>query len=141
MKKAIPIGLLLVSINASAFLDFNSYGPGYKDNDWPIWTPMYWMEKITDNDTFGNNRYNKYPYPYNARPFNTGASHFNMSQMPTPAQAYQQESNNTLTPNYMTPAAMSFYSAQKNNSINGPISPYPMGYNFVEPRSPYGRGF
>ena len=52
---------------------------GYGDyNDWPVWTPMYWMEEFFDNG-FGNNDdygyggygYNPYGYgaPYGYAPF------------------------------------------------------------------------
>lgn len=105
VKKILLLGLLITSLNATAFLDFNSYGSGYKNNDWPVWTPMYWMERV-DNNSANNRRYN-YPYPYNNQAFNTNASRFNMNQMPTPNQAYQAE-NNTTPLMYETPAAMSF---------------------------------
>lgn len=138
MKKIVVAGLLVSSLGAQAFLDFNSYGPGYNDNDWPIWTPMYWMEKMTDNDKFS-----QYGYPYNNRPFNVGASQFNMSQMPTPDQAYRAESPATPAPTYMTPAAMSFANPNKAAQIQlvHLQSPYSRNYNFVEPRRPSWRGF
>lgn len=129
MKKLFVASLFLASFNANAFLDFNSYGSDYKNNDWPVWTPMFWMEKVTDNDMFGNKRNQGYGYPYNSRPYNVNASHFDMSQMPTPDQAYQAESNRMPhpAPAFMTPAAQSF-------SIP---SPYPSNYQFNEPSSPY----
>ena len=52
MKKLFVASLFLASFNANAFLDFNSYGSGYDDNNWPVWTPMFWMEKVTDNNMF-----------------------------------------------------------------------------------------
>ena len=137
MKKLFVVSLFLASFNVSAFLDFNSYGSDYKNNDWPVWTPMFWMEKVTDNDMFGNKRNQGYGYPYNSRPYNVNASHFDMSQMPTPDQAYQAESNRMPhpTPMFMTPAAQSF-----SNPASMP-SPYPSNYQFNEPSSPYPSGF
>ena len=73
MKKTLLTGLLVSSLNAQAFLDFNSYGSDYQNNDWPIWTPMFWMEKVKDNNMFSNKRTNNYGYPYDNRPFNVGA--------------------------------------------------------------------
>ena len=136
MKRILLVGLFVSSFNAQAFLDFNSYGSDYQDNNWPIWTPMFWMEKVTDNNTFGNKRNNNYGYPYNNRPFNTGASQFNMATMPTPGQAYQAESQQVPAPVYDTPAAMSF-----SNPNNNMPSPYPANYNFSAPKSPYNQGF
>ena len=137
MKKLFVVSLFLVSFNVNAFLDFNNYGSDYKNNDWPIWTPMYWMEKVTDNDMFGNKRNQGYGYPYNNRPYNINASHFNMSQMPTPDQAYQAENNKMRQsqPMFMTPAAQSFA-----NTSNLP-SPYPGNYQFNQLPSPYPSGF
>ncbi|MBT3195664.1 MAG: hypothetical protein HOE35_04155 [Candidatus Ruthia sp.] len=150
MKKLFVATLFLASFNAQAFLDFNSYGSGYDDNDWPVWTPMFWMEKVTDNNMFSNNNNNKrnqgYGYPYNNRPYNVNASRFDMSQMPTPDQAYQAESNRMPhpTPMFMTPAAQSF--TNSGNTGNMPSmgdlpSPYPANYQFNQPPNPYPSGF
>ena len=141
MKKILLAGLLISSVNAQAFLDFNSYSSDYKNNDWPMWTPMFWMEKVTDSKMFNNK--SNLGYPYNNRPYNIGASQFDMSQMPTPSQAFQAESENLPKPNYMTPAAMSF--SNPNNAPasqpNELASPYPANYHFVEPSRPFSRGF
>ncbi|BBB22748.1 conserved hypothetical protein [Abyssogena phaseoliformis symbiont OG214] len=116
MKKILLLGLLIISLNTTAFLDFNSYGAGYKNNDWPVW-----MERV-DNNT-NNRRYNyPYPYPYNNQAFNTNASRFNMNQMPTPSQAYQAE-NNTTPLIYETPAAMSFSTPNHTPVVNNSGSP------------------
>ncbi|SMN14909.1 hypothetical protein CRYPA_1046 [uncultured Candidatus Thioglobus sp.] len=143
MKKILIAGLLVSSFNAQAFLDFNSYDSDYKDNDWPVWTPMFWMEKVTDNDMFGDKHNSNYDYPYNNRPYNVGASQFDMSKMPTPDQAFQAESQSMPRPNYMTPAAMSFSNPNgiSSSQSNELPSPYPANYNFIEPRRPQGRGF
>jgi hypothetical protein len=143
MKKILLAGLIAVSFNAHAFLDFNTYGDDYKNNDWPVWTPMFWMDKAKDNNPFSDNKNTQYGYPYNNRPYNVGASQFNMAKMPTPNQAFQAESQQAPSPAYMTPAAMSF--SNSNNKTTSPAynlpNPYPSNYNFSEPRSPYGNGF
>jgi len=145
MKKLFVASLFLVSFNANAFLDFNSYGSGYDDNNWPVWTPMFWMEKVTDNNMFGNKRNQGYGYPYNNRPYNVNASRLDMSQMPTPDQAYQADSNRMPhpTPMFMTPAAQSFSNPDNASSTAGYDlpSPYPSNYIFNEPPSPYPSGF
>ncbi|HIJ22307.1 MAG TPA: hypothetical protein HPP65_02990 [Gammaproteobacteria bacterium] len=71
--------------SASWFGSNNNYG-GYDDNDWPEWTPMYWMEEMMDewdnNDDedyyrYGGNgfapRYGYAPMPYPAMPFQAPA--------------------------------------------------------------------
>lgn len=108
MKKIILVSLMSLSINCYAFFDFNNYQSPYADNDWPVWTPMYWMEEIFDNDRFGNSTRNMYPYPYGNQPFNIQASHFDMSQMPTPNEAYLFENKLLESPVYHTPAAQFF---------------------------------
>jgi hypothetical protein len=143
MKKILLVGLTIMSFNAQAFLDFNSYGDDYKNNDWPVWTPMFWMDKAKNNSPFSDNKNTQYGYPYNNRPYNVGASQFNMANMPTPNQAFQAESQQAPSPIYMTPAAMSF--SNLNNKASSPVrnlsGPYPSNYNFSEPRNPYGNGF
>jgi hypothetical protein len=143
MKKILLVGLTVMSFNAQAFLDFNSYGNDYKNNDWPVWTPMFWMDKAKNNNPFSDNKNTQYGYPYNNRPYNVGASQFNMANMPTPNQAFQAESQQAPSPIYMTPAAMSF--SNLNNKASSPAlnlpNPYSSNYNFSEPRSPYGNGF
>jgi hypothetical protein len=42
---------------------YDGYGGDY--NDWPVWTPMYWMEEFFDNG-FGNNNDGYGPYGYGA---------------------------------------------------------------------------
>jgi hypothetical protein len=113
MKKIIFVGLLFASVNANAFLNFNGYNSGYNNNNWPIWTPMYWAEKASDNNNFGNNNNQNYGYPYNNRTYknnhyNNNASQFNTIQTPTPNQALQDELQSASKPVYITPAAMSF---------------------------------
>ena len=143
MKKILLVGLTVMSFNAQAFLDFNSYGNDYKNNDWPVWTPMFWIDKAKNNNPFSDNKNTQYGYPYNNRPYNVGASQFNMANMPTPNQAFQAESQQAPSPIYMTPAAMSF--SNLNNKASSPAlnlpNPYSSNYNFSEPRSPYGNGF
>jgi len=80
------IGLSLLAVSATANANFfNSNngewkmgpnGPYYEESDWPEWTPMYWMEEMSDsfnddNDDSGfgnmpfmgnNNNYPMMPY-------------------------------------------------------------------------------
>ncbi|MDD5394094.1 MAG: hypothetical protein PHE17_13865 [Thiothrix sp.] len=98
-KLLIGLSLLAVSATANAnFFDSNNgewkmgpNGPYYEESDWPEWTPMYWMEEMSDsfsddnddsgfgnmpfmggNNSFGNmpfmgNNNNNYPMmPYGA---------------------------------------------------------------------------
>ena len=51
--------LLAASLNASAFLGNNGWGNngwgGNGYNDWPVFTPMYWMEEMSNSwDNNGN---------------------------------------------------------------------------------------
>ena len=62
------LGLLALSVNAQADF-FNShngewkmgpYGPYYEENDWPEWTPMYWMEEMANGFDDNENDYGGY---------------------------------------------------------------------------------
>jgi hypothetical protein len=66
MKKIISITLgallLAATLNASAFWGNNGnngWGGGNGYNDWPIFTPMYWMEEMSNE--FDNNNFNGGP--------------------------------------------------------------------------------
>lgn len=70
MKKiafsVVAAATLMVSSVASAgwFGGNNSWNDYYDDNDWPEWTPMYWMEEMMDewdNDD-DDYRYGGYGY-------------------------------------------------------------------------------
>ena len=55
----------------------NGYG-GYDDNDWPEWTPMYWMEEMMDEwDNDDDDDYYRYHTGY-----------YNPQRYGFPAQAY-----------------------------------------------------
>ncbi|MCB1639479.1 MAG: hypothetical protein KDI15_11605 [Thiothrix sp.] len=66
-KVLIGLGLLALSASASADFDFfnnnngewkmGPYGPYYEENDWPEWTPMYWMQEMVDSFDDNNNNY------------------------------------------------------------------------------------
>jgi hypothetical protein len=54
MKKRLltTIAAIALATTSTAYASWfgsnnNSYG-GYDDNDWPEWTPMYWMEEMMD---------------------------------------------------------------------------------------------
>ena len=118
MKKIALVALCIASFNAQAFLDFNNYQSGYQhpdDNDWPIWTPMYWMEEVFDRGDRRDRRYQNYPYPYGGTPYNINAQRFNMNQMPTPDEAYYLETQAPAqqAASFNTPAAMSFSQTQE----------------------------
>ena len=62
------LALLLsaISFNAQAFWGNNNfYDNNGWGNNWPVWTPMYWMEEFSGNN---NNYYNG--YYGNANPWN-----------------------------------------------------------------------
>ena len=64
---------LLVSMNAVASWFGNN--SGYRGgNDWPEWTPMYWMEEMmdgwdNDDDYYGYGPYGYVPNPYMMKPY------------------------------------------------------------------------
>jgi hypothetical protein len=67
---AVLVGLL-ISANVSAGW-FGSNNDPWEDNDWPEWTPMYWMEEMMDE--FDNNDDDYYRYgPYGYSPYGYGA--------------------------------------------------------------------
>ena len=69
MKKlflATVLGLVSVSANAGWFGNNNSWNDLYDDNNWPEWTPMYWMEEMMDE--WDNDDDNYYQYPMNYHP-------------------------------------------------------------------------
>ncbi len=72
MKKLffmVALVAMLVATNANAFWGGNNNGP-YNYNDWPVWTPMYWMEEMEnemDNNNWGGNNWGNgggYGNPY-----------------------------------------------------------------------------
>lgn len=65
MKKLL-IALSLFGLASSANADFfgggnngewkmGPYGPYWEENDWPEWTPMYWMQEMSDSFNDDNN--------------------------------------------------------------------------------------
>ncbi|WP_298609611.1 hypothetical protein [uncultured Thiothrix sp.] len=79
MKKLL-IALSLFGLASSASADFfgsgnngewkmGPYGPYWEENDWPEWTPMYWMQEMSDS--FNNDNTNGFN-------FNQGFSSWNM---------------------------------------------------------------
>lgn len=92
---------LLLSYNAQANNDWfsgNDCPPwAYNCNDWPVWTPMYWMEEMSNN--WDNNNYNDY-YPY-------GGYGYGMPPMPYgyqgPAMPYGNQQYGAPMPYYNGP--------------------------------------
>lgn len=89
--KNLLIGLVLVfaSVNANAFWggNNNNFGNNGWGNNWPVWTPMYWMEEFTGNNNYNDYYGNANPWsgaplnnmPYNnANPWSNGAANTNM---------------------------------------------------------------
>ncbi len=70
IKLLIGLVVAFTSINAHAFWGGNNdfFGGNGWGNNWPVWTPMYWMEEFT-----GDNNYNDYygnANPWSAAPLN-----------------------------------------------------------------------
>ena len=61
------------------------YGPYWDESDWPVWTPMYWMDEMMDsfdNNNWGGNNwgggaYNAVPYG-NVAPYPYGVPNYAM---------------------------------------------------------------
>lgn len=79
MKKLL-IALSLLGFASTANADFfgggnngewkmGPYGPYWEENDWPEWTPMYWMQEMSDSFNNDNN---------NGFSFNQGSNAWNM---------------------------------------------------------------
>ncbi len=72
-RNLLVAGLLTFSWSAHASSDFFSGKDcppwEYDCNDWPEWTPMYWMEELSDSFDDNNNDYWRYGYaPYGPPP-------------------------------------------------------------------------
>lgn len=65
---ASAIVLITFSANINAFWGGNNSNDPWDDNDWPVWSPMYWMEEMSDefdnNSWSGGNGYGYQPYGY-----------------------------------------------------------------------------
>ncbi|TXH67670.1 MAG: hypothetical protein E6Q83_16650 [Thiothrix sp.] len=79
MKKLL-IALSLLGLASSAQANFfgggnngewkmGPYGPYWEENDWPEWTPMYWMQEMSDSFNNDNN---------NGFSFNQGSNAWNI---------------------------------------------------------------
>lgn len=64
------------SAQAGWFGSNNSWNDYYDDNDWPEWTPMYWMEEMMDEFDNDDDDYYRYqtgyyqPHYYGQSPHN-----------------------------------------------------------------------
>ncbi|MBF0266018.1 MAG: sulfur globule protein CV1 [Gammaproteobacteria bacterium] len=76
----ITILLLVFSTNSNAWWGGMNSSDPWDENDWPVWSPMFWMEEMSDefdNNNKWNNRYgNGYrpygygqPMPYYPQPY------------------------------------------------------------------------
>lgn len=102
---AVALIAILVTSNANAFWGGNNNGYNY--NDWPVWTPMYWMEEMEnefdDNGWGGNGWNNGYGRPYGGgygAPYGGGYGMPYGGGMPYANPAYYPYSNG-----YPAPAA------------------------------------
>lgn len=101
MKKTlIGITLLALSTTASSSDFFGGNGgewkmgpsgPYYDESNWPVWTPMYWMEEMmdsfdNDNSYGGNNFGGMMP---NNMFSNNAPAYYPQMQAPQPGYAYQ----------------------------------------------------
>ena len=95
------LGTMSVSSANGFFGNNNGFGNFFGGNnngcnDWPVWTPMYWMEEMSGNNNRNCNYYgNNYAVPYQSvyqNPYlNTYQPYYNYSSNPylmTPQQQY-----------------------------------------------------
>ena len=84
MKKTLLVAAILAFSAGTANADWFSgnngewkmgpYGPYYDESNWPEWTPMYWMEEMTDsfdNNNNSNNNFGGMSMPM-SMPYNRG---------------------------------------------------------------------
>lgn len=100
MKKLL-IALSLFGLAHTASADFfgggnngewktGPYGPYWEENDWPEWTPMYWMQEMSDSFSDDNNnngfnfgnRFGNGNMPFFGNNSNYGYGNYGMPMMP-----------------------------------------------------------
>jgi len=74
--------LMTLSINAHAFWGSNNnfFGGNGWGNNWPVWTPMYWMDEFSGNNNYNGFYGNNMPWeraslnkmPLNNNPWSQG---------------------------------------------------------------------
>lgn len=98
-----------ISFTAQAFWGGNNNWDGDNGwgNDWPVWTPMFWMDEMSGNDNYSG-------YYGNANPWSGGP----MNQMPLNGSPWFNGINNgfQFPPNGYSPY------------MGGENSGYPAGY-------------
>ncbi len=85
-------------------------GPYWDESDWPVWTPMYWMEEMMDsfdndddyNMMGGNNRFGNMPFG-NSMPFYNNTPNYGYGMpygapMPAPAVPVRPAIPQSATP-------------------------------------------
>ncbi len=124
------LGTVSVSSANGFFGNNNGFGNFFGGNnnngctDWPIWTPMYWMEEMSGN-SFGNNKN-----------CNSGNNGYNGNNYPAPYQsAYQNPYSNPYPNPYQTPYQPSYSTPYRANYAQNPYlvapqqqftNPYPV---------------
>jgi len=78
MKRLLAIALMVVATNSNAFWGGLNSNEPWDENDWPVWSPMFWMEEMSDE--LDDNKWNRYgagyhpygyvpPLPYYRQPY------------------------------------------------------------------------
>lgn len=175
-KSVFKATVLIISIGAMSVSSANWFGKnngggwgnfnnnrfnGYDDNDWPEWTPMYWMEEMFDND---NDRYrgryrpayppspyaNAYPNPY-ANPYGSrsyanpyAANPYLASQYPRLSSLYRRNPYSAFGsyPNARNPYMSGFNPYRFGSGFNqSPAIPFVGGSNYTNPLSSFSSPF
>ena len=76
----ISLGALLLasSLSANAWWGGDRWGNGYGYNDWPVFTPMYWMEEMWDSwdDDYYDGYYGGGPWGGYGGPWGGGPGYY-----------------------------------------------------------------
>ena len=162
MNKPVFKSMLVLSLlgavstsNANGFFGNNNSGFGNffggnnnNCNNWPIFTPMYWMEEMTssfgnsNNGIFGNSncnngysgyRFNPYQSPYGAPQYLANPYGQQAYAYRPPANSYYPQNSYRPTSNF-SPFGNSGFGSNPFSSFNGSSSPFssfgsPMGGN------------
>lgn len=111
MKKSLALFAIIsiaFSVNANAFWGGNNSNDPWDDNDWPVWSPMYWMEEMSDefdNNSWGGNSYNGYGYGHQPYGYAPPMPQYGPYSSPYSGQTpYPQYAPGYNAPNYPAPS-------------------------------------